>query len=548
MSITGATTAPPTYALNSTSLPALVNMTITGNVAIATSSSASAETFNYVSTNNITNTIPQIKYIPYLNTVDNTIKVNPNSTVGRLLLDSNSLTGIINGDSLLYNNGTSIVSTTSITKSVNTTFVANAATGNSPYGLCTYVIGADSYVTVCNGNFISGNTIQTYKWNGTAWISQGTTATGSGPRGVTFFTIGADSYLAVANGFADSMQWYKWNGTAWVSQGTLSTGGFPIRLVAYTFGGVQYLAVANYTGNNVSIYQWNGTTFVQLGSNISISPGSSPSDLTAFVISGVQYLAVSCGNGIVALLTWNGSAFTVSYPIILSAAYSITSFVYNSTQYLSFVDNVNGYLFTFSWNGTTFIQVGTYATTGSNPQAITSYVNNGAPYVFVLNYNDNNMGTYMFNGNDMLLMQTATAVGGSPITVATIDINNVTYVVNTNSTSNTFSNSRFYPGAYVITSPSLSVAAPSYVAKGGHTLQYSVTETGTPVVYNNATLGYTLSGNVVTAVGGSSATSGKYVKLKGSAFNVSDILSQIGATLTVAGGGSSTSSFMWNLV
>ena len=79
LSITGATTTPPLYALDAISLPTVVNGTIAGNLFTATANAASAQSFDYVATSPVTAIIPKVQF-----TNGNVLTIDPSSTVGNI--------------------------------------------------------------------------------------------------------------------------------------------------------------------------------------------------------------------------------------------------------------------------------------------------------------------------------------------------------------------------------------------------------------------------------------------------------------------------------
>ena len=95
--------------------------------------------------------------------------------------------------------------------------------------------------------------------------------------------------------------------------------------------------------------------------------------------------------------------------------------------------------------------------------------------------------------------------------------------------------SKISPGyQFTITSPALPV--PDAVYLGGQSLQYYV-GTGSTPTWTNATVSYSDAAGLITATANIAATTGTHVQLKAT-LKKGDILSQIGATLTIAGAGS----------
>jgi hypothetical protein len=87
---------------------------------------------------------------------------------------------------------------------------------------------------------------------------------------------------------------------------------------------------------------------------------------------------------------------------------------------------------------------------------------------------------------------------------------------------------------YVVTSPSLFVAVPTWVALGGQTEEYSVSPTSTPSFTAATSPTYIRNTNDITVTyAAATPVAYTHLQLKASGFNGGDILTQIGADLHV---------------
>ncbi len=537
LSITGSSTTPPTYALNSSNLT-VTNATIASNVATATADGATAQTVDYVATGNVSNIIAKMQYKPLALTIasgsstgsikvtyseNNTLQVGSkilvtkNGATTEETIAAGSQTGsstvsmptelpqyvssrILSNESgsllvILYVNGSGASSSVVSRRSTD-----GGATWSSPLtilnaGSVTY--SSQSLGGACYGNGVFVFCIRT--WNGrygytfittTDGISFNTNDTARWDSNQILFSNilhNGSQFICLLSG--DNTQPSRWTSINGINWNSVPINGYPFNPRVpkfFAFDGIStYLCYltrglsASGTTNMIFKSTDNCLNWTSLTTSFSYSQGFTGIDVDHAICTGCIYFK---GNWY-GLINYEGGANNVWRSADLENFEILTT--PNIGQVTFFIATTDS-LYRGQTNTTTIVD---------------KLVGNAFSAFSALN----SMSTNGQNG--------------------TISVNNTIY--------NPIS--KITPGyQFTITSPALPV--PDAIYLGGQSLQYYV-GTGSTPTWTNATVSYSDAAGLITATTGIAATTATHVQLKAT-LKKGDILSQIGATLTIAGAGS----------
>lgn len=520
--ITGGTDTGYTYALNGVHLPTLASMTISSNVATATSNNASAQSWDYVASNNVTGITPTMKMTLAPITID------PTSTIGNLKLQSNISGLLVNGDKLIYDTGSAIAETTGITVSETPASVFDSSWGQLDFCSANNVLFA----------FGKSNRKLAYSLDrGITWLYSATIG-GTGTanlQNVAFFN--STYYLSLMYNTnqgtinlyssSDLINWNVADSQTFTNAGSVgvATNGI-ILSVAYSHRG------GSGGGDTIRIRSSNdGVIFINSTTLTSINTDTFIVDYTCnnsqFLLSAWSYGSKSI-NG----TTWDTNIATNTQPI--------THLFYHNNIYFACV---------YGGGAAGGIKTSTNWSTWTQPLSLgngssCNLVVNSSNYI-ALKYNTNNYYTSV----DGISWNTHTQAGalfdGSATTLNDNGYIGKTstqemWVYNTLETSWTSTNLATSGYLYTITSPSLPVAIPTKVYKGGQGLQYSVQASSISAFSTPTSPTFTRAADSVTKTYATvTGLSGTHVQLKAINYNTGDILTSLeGALITVGGSGS----------
>lgn len=524
LSITGATTTPPLYALSSTTLPTVTSMTIAGNVATATANSASAQTFDYVTSNNILQVTPKMTF-----TNGNVLSIDPTSTTGSTKFNYSVNNTVQVGSKIQVDVGGTVS---------EITVAAGSQTSNAVFDSSW---GQLSYADVNDGSLI---------------------AVGTSNRKLARSTDGGNTWLYLA---------------------TLGGSGAVSGVAgACYFLGKMYIGLI-YTTNQSTINLWSSSDLVTWNSAHSQtftnagSCGVATDGTTLSILYGdYNGAGLSSTRDIYPFSSTNGTSFTQGATQSFTAAQFGASAILLEYRYLSSRFVASAYRGALSsTDGINFIKY----QSGLDSYVISiNYFNS----LFIIAMQDNTDFT-IYSSPDLATWTSRQTIAGATYwgrivasgSLLTLPVyNSTTVCTSSNGTtwsSNTATSAAFsaYSGAYnngkfiygklstreiwtsatgtsgwtsvnldtstfqfTMTSPS--IAAPAWAGLGGQTEQYSVSATSTPSFTAATSPVYTRSTNDITityaAVTPSAYT---HLQLKALTMNSGDILKQIGADLHI---------------
>lgn len=531
LSITGGSTTPPTYALNSSNLT-VTNATINSNVTTATSDGATAQTVDYVATGNVSNIIAKMQYKPLA------LPIASGSSTGSIKVTySENNTLQVGSKILVTKNGTT----------TEETIAAGSQTGSSTVSMPTGLSNRNSLILSNEDGsllvIIYSDSNASSSWiagirsidSGETW-SNPTIIISSDNRflysdafralcygGGTFVFMLGTYYSAIETQiFITTNDGINFN-TKFIERPQFS----PVYLLSnILYNNSRFIAIR---GNNERWTSINGLDWtINATSGFPVQPGP---------MSGLAYdhdstyicfrPFVNGNNGTNNMLykslndciSW--TPITTPFSISQSSGIPNPLGTYNMTIY-----------FEGSWYG--LINFNDQDSPTNNiwkSEDLENFEILTAPGVLraynligcnsVLYRSGFNIVNRLVN-NTFINFSALSSLSGSSSVVAT---NNTIY----NSVS------KITPGyQFTITSPALPV--PDAVYLSGQSLQYYV-GTGSTPTWTNATVSYSDAAGLITATAGIAVTTGTHVQLKATLRN-GDILSQIGATLTIAGAGS----------
>lgn len=516
-SITGATTTPPLYSLDATHLPTVTSMTIAGNVATATANSASAQTFDYVTTNNILQVTPKMTF-----TNGNVLSVDPTSATG----------------------------STKFNYSVNNTVQVGSK-------IQVDVGGTVSEITVAAGSQ-SSNSIFDSGWGQLSFLTA---------NNKLFAYGGTSRQLAVSND----------EGASWTYLTQFGGTGIS-RLTSVVYFNNKYFFGLSYNDNQTSVSLYASTDLINWTTANTISGASSCGVATDDAILSVAYggSRVNTYTNIQIFSSDDGSTFTsrVNDAIAVNGV-PIDSYNYSNGKFL-----LSAWNFIYeSINGTSYIRYTSNIVLGlGSPQAIFYLYYTGSIYIIssgggvaedgiyttaalsttaVKQQSFTQPGWLTYNGSTYLIPQSGTTTIYTSTNGSTWSSSTIAETVNIRAAC-VYNGKYFYGSAtgqnmlttvnlsswtatdlaassgYQFTMTSPSIAVPTWAGLGGQTEQYSVSATSTPSFVAASTPVYTRSTNDITityaAVTPSAYT---HLQLKVLTMNSGDILKQIGADLHI---------------
>jgi hypothetical protein len=319
---------------------------------------------------------------------------------------------------------------------------------------CTFITDNSgiTYYLIAGG---ASNTLFTYYFNGTQWVSRGSFNYGSGPVGGIFAFMDASNvmyaaitrsnasyaYICYATGSGGTLVWHN------TTQGTISVGDNATGITGFTDTfGVRYLVVSA-TGDT-DMYAF----YLSAGSGLSavftgtaqgeiIIPYTPPLPVAAFVDSSTQYVIVGyqdsgvgsggynlyyiSGTGVLMTLNLTDQGEVFLYG--LTEVDMISTFMNNGTTYITSLDGqvYNGFD-TASLSGVgasaVLTEIGVIYYGGTNSYSLTTInvMDNSLLYLPV--YNDgfaNTINAYVFNsGTASWVPYTTYAIGSNPWGIA----------------------------------------------------------------------------------------------------------------------------------
>lgn len=266
-------------------------------------------------------------------------------------------------------------------------------------------LNADGTVLVVSApramdNGIMTGKVRVFGWNGSEWLQRGIDIIGSEQGDIfgesvsisadgNIIAIGAPSYLnptyLSATGPAGYTRIFEWNGTNWTQKGTdiigeapNDTSGGSISLNAngntIAIGAGSNNGVNGNSSGHCRIFEWNGSAWIQIGSDID---GEAANDFSGSVALNDAGSIVAIGasandeggtnSGHVRVYEWNGTSWiqkgsdvdsdttNASFGYTISLDASGTTFIAGG---YSFVNGALGFIKTFTWNGTNWVQKG----------------------------------------------------------------------------------------------------------------------------------------------------------------------------------------------
>lgn len=520
-SITGATTTPPLYALSSTTLPTVSNMTIAGNVATATANSASAQTFDYVTANNILQVTPKMTF-----TNGNVLSVDPTSTTGSTKFNYATTNTVQVGSKVQVDIGGTVS---------EITVAAGSQSGNAVFDSGW---GQLSYADVNDGSLI---------------------AVGTSNRKLARSTDGGStwSYLATLGG----------------SGAVSGVAG------ACYFLGKMYIGLI-YTTNQSTINLWSSSDLVtwssahsQTFSNAG-SCGVATDGVTLSILYGIANIDAVGTQSVYPFSSTDGTTFTAGTTqtftavdtgaLVLEYRYINTKFV--AALYKGLLSSTDGINFTkyqasplqliisISYFNSLYIsafQDDTSFNIYSSPDLATWTLRQaaaGATYWGRIVASGSLLTVPVYNSTTVYTSSNGTTWSNNTATSAAFSAYSGAYysgkfVYGKISTREIWTSTTGTAGwtsvnldiaTYQFTMTSPSITVPTWAALGGQTEQYSVSATSTPSFVAANTPVYTRSTNDITityaAVTPSAYT---HLQLKALTMNNGDVLKQIGADIRI---------------
>ena len=522
LSITGSTTTPPTYALDATSLPTVTNGTIASNLFTATANNASAQTFDYVSSGDISSITPQMKFVP-----GTVLTVDPASTTGNIKFNYTTNALVQVGTKLLVDIAGTISEIT-----VTSGNQAGGITFDSNWGILK-IFEVNNYL------FLSGLTNKhiAKSTNGVLWTDMGVAPIT--PNSLVFFN--GLYYLGGSGSSVGTAQIYSSpNLTNWTLAHAVTLGRVITSFVA-TDGTKLVIAYSGSAGDtdagNNAYYIYSSADGIAYTQRVNQTTGTG-------VVSGVAETR--------SLFYANGKFIYANFANSIAYSNEGTSWTnLNNPRY------ANGYVGGAWYSGSLFCissftgatNTGTISTspdfsvwtdkiTGLTDPT-DNFVQNGSTIIALANtpltaFYSTDSGATWSTGVAMV----SRAVSGIYSTILSKYIAQVTtsngHIQTTTSPTTAWTDANMTTSTnYQFTMTSPAIVKPDWVALSNQSMQYSVSATSTPALTTATSPTYTRSGNVITATYAQvTGLSGTHVQLKALTLNSGDVLSQISATLT----------------
>lgn len=512
--ITGGTTLDPLYALNSTTIPTVNNVTIASNLATATAAAGSFVTWDYEADGAITKITPKFTMQLSGLTIDPTsatgsIKINyPNNNTlqvgSKILVTDGGVTTeqTIAGGSQANNN---------ISVTLNNTLIDNLGliAANPDNSLIITVSGAygspvSAQYSTDGGTSFTSN-VQVYAGLNTNPINA---VFGNGLFVFQLNDLNNSRHIILST--TDGISW----NTAFVNVGNFGCGT-PIVFDGTSF--VIFNQGTKFTSSNGTTWNTTTTTGFPSAINYKAFVGLAFNGTDTYVVYSPQasgtsnVIYISTNNGI----NWN----TITTPFSVSTA---TNYENNWHDFNTFTSD--GYFYGF---------VSNTATSTSNVFRTIDF----SSFELLTTPNAVVNGLFTLNNTQVFMSTTTAPYISHRLSGTSFVVNNI--LSNSPGKGNIFNYGNYFynPKSYfaqsyqfTITSPSLPV--PDAVYLGGQTLGYSVQETTTPS-WQTTTLTYEDNAGTITATAGEYSATGTHVMLRVQNLNSGNVVSMVGADLRV---------------
>jgi len=236
-----------------------------------------------------------------------------------------------------------------------------------------FSLSADGKTLAVYSVDLTSGRIQSYTWNGTAWLPIGNILVVPKSNSNVQIALSADGNTLAAT-FSNIAQVWAWNGSSWIGRGTVFSDAHTIDLSAdgltVIIAGVCNI-VAPPCSAPVKIFTWNGTDWVQKGTDIiaqrSLNSVSINNDGNVIAFGQILGDEISGNFGQVKAYIWNGADWMQRGQALVGNASGDKFGVdisLNSTgealvvgaQGLSYKGEVR----IFDWNGTTWTPKGAH--------------------------------------------------------------------------------------------------------------------------------------------------------------------------------------------
>lgn len=249
-------------------------------------------------------------------------------------------------------------------------------------------------------NGIMTGKVRVFEWNGSEWLQRGNDIVGSEQGDIfgesvsisadgNIIAVGAPGFLNPSylspTGPSGYTRIFEWNGTNWTQKGTdiigegsNDTAGGSISLNStgniIAIGASSNNGVNGNSSGHCRVYEWNGSGWNQLGTDIDGEAANDFSGSVAINDAGSIVAIGASGNdaggtntGQVRVYEWNGTNWlqkgadidgdptNASFGYTISLDASGTTFIAGG---YSFVNAALGFIKTFTWNGTNWVQKG----------------------------------------------------------------------------------------------------------------------------------------------------------------------------------------------
>jgi hypothetical protein len=230
-----------------------------------------------------------------------------------------------------------------------------------------------------DGVAVSAGHVRIFAWDGNAWLQKGDDLNGvaendengkaiSMPNASTI-AIGAPRNDANGDG-SGQVRVYSWNGSSWVQKGSDLNGDDANDRIGSSVSMPTENTLAVSGSNILKVYNWNGNAWVQKGIDI---VGLNANDFfgVKVVMPDENTLAVGAPgaintNGTVTIYSWNGSSWVTKGSAIVGEATGDQlgrSFDMPDANTIATSTDANGngagHVRVFSWDGSSWVQLGT---------------------------------------------------------------------------------------------------------------------------------------------------------------------------------------------
>ncbi|SHJ91492.1 FG-GAP repeat-containing protein, partial [Arenibacter nanhaiticus] len=249
-----------------------------------------------------------------------------------------------------------------------------------------------------DGNGSNSGHVRVYSWNGSTWVQLGTDIDGEAANDRLGWSVSlsADGSRVAIGAIGNDgngndsghVRVYSWSGSTWMQLGTDIDGeaandvsGYSVSMSA---NGSRVAIGALYNNGNgiasghVRVYSWNGSTWVQLGTDIDGEAAFDQSGYSVSMSANGSRVAIGAnandGNGNasghVRVYSWNGSTWgQLGTDIDGEAAFDLSGYsvsmdadgsrVAIGALYNKGSGRNSGHVRVYSWNGSTWVQQGT---------------------------------------------------------------------------------------------------------------------------------------------------------------------------------------------